>query len=542
MGQPEFKRFEPQSELQRQVLDDYTWLAGAARQVTYLCIFISILASIRVLYYFAREPIDYFVFTLGSVIIEFSRPYLILALVTDERLRASSLYYSIVEFLTLLTCVAGLLVIVGLSYVEAGNTVLILFVVVIMALGAGLQSVVVMSGRYYQPTPELEIVWAPSEGIVQELASPQEEPVRLERADKVEKAEREFLVPGMISYGDFTIFAGPGGQGKTTASVAIAAAVSSGGMLPDGSIATRARAMIIEGEDDIETETVPDLEFAGADLSRIHVAPHLGESEPLSAEILERYAGTLPPKSLVVLSPIRGLFHDNALPYNEVRQRLSDIRNWAKRRDLAVILIMHPVKGKADVLAGSDAYLSRTRMLLMVDQSNPEAKAFRIAKTNIGIVGRKFHYRIEGQEGADSGPKRVVWLPDLNQSGPPSLSLDLTETAPRSIEGPPQRGKVEDDADYAAHVAHAGGGARIYSFPGAAPHASHASHDGGDGLKPLADEWLKEKLKGGPMKFADLSRMASEEGVCAPRTLQDSRARLGVKVRRLPGNASEWSL
>ena len=531
MAQPEFRRYEQQSVLQKQAANSYAWATGVGWRTAWLCVFMCILADLYVFYQVARSPGDYFAFTIMAVIMETARPLLLLALVASDRVRSEA-FAAIALFLLILSCIGAIYVLLGMAYFQLGNLPLILMLFTVMCLGAGLPTVITLASRSYEPSYESDLAWVPGQ-VIDATPVAATEPVRIERADRVAPEKRDWLVQGMIGYGEITILAGPGGCGKTTSGVSIVAAATAGGMLPDGSSVKPARALIVEAEDSIETETIPDLIYSGADLSRVHVTPHLGD-EPVTGEVLEKYAGTLPPHSIVMLSPIRALLQDSGLPYNVVWQRMTDLARWAKRRQIALILIMHPVKGKENVLAGSDAYISRTRMLLMIDKSNPEATAFRIHKSNIGIVGRKFHYRIEGEGGPGSveGAKRVVWLPSLNHEGPPSLSLEDGRADEKRLERSPI------DQEMEMHAVRANGGQRGANVVEFAPHALHAPHASGSRV----DVWLRDQLKDGPKRFSDLMQKAFDEDICARRTLFDSAGRIGVKMKKLRGNQSEWSL
>ena len=186
----------------------------------------------------------------------------------------------------------------------------------------------------------------------------------------------------------------------------LAAAISRGAAWPDGTPAPKGRALVIEGEDPVDTVTVPRLIAAGADLDRVTLVDQ-GE-DMLTAGDLEDAAAGIEDLRLIVLSPIRRLIHDNQATNTEIRRRLEPLIAWARKRRCGLIGIMHPLKGNdrqsADALAGSPAYteLSRSTHLATVDEDDPEPnirlkrRQLMAVKTNIAPEGmRSRHGRLQ---------------------------------------------------------------------------------------------------------------------------------------------------
>jgi hypothetical protein len=98
--------------------------------------------------------------------------------------------------------------------------------------------------------------------------------VILTRASDIPIVPIRWLWPGWLARGKMHILAGALGQGKTTIAMAMAAAVSSGGVWPDGRAAgAPGNVLVWTGEDDPGDTLNPRLAGMGADLTRIRYVP-----------------------------------------------------------------------------------------------------------------------------------------------------------------------------------------------------------------------------------------------------------------------------
>jgi Mrp family chromosome partitioning ATPase len=88
--------------------------------------------------------------------------------------------------------------------------------------------------------------------------------VELECAANIKPEPILWLWENWLALGKLHILAGQPGEGKSTIALKIAAAVSSGGKLPDGINAKRGNVIIWSGEDDASDTLTPRLEAAGA--------------------------------------------------------------------------------------------------------------------------------------------------------------------------------------------------------------------------------------------------------------------------------------
>lgn len=363
-------------------------------------------------------------------------------------------------------------------------------------------------------------------------------PIRVRRASEVEARPIDWMWRHMMAVGELTIIAGFGSAGKTTMCLSLAASVSRGQPWPDGTPTRRGSALIIEGEDDIETVTKPRLIAAGADLDRVHIVDQ--SREMLTPALLDRAAAGIGDLRLVVLSPLRRLIHDNQATNTEIRARLEPLIEWAKARRVGMIGVMHPQKGngrqRADALAGSAAYTELARMvhLAAIDEDDPEpdemlkARMLKVVKTNNAPPGIVYPYRIEGAWAGEIETSRVVWQADgvkARHAGTAARSEGLSRTASK-------------DSDTAAppHPSPA----RSAEAGQASPRAIPA--DGGN-VVPLgtpAERWLANALADGPRAAAELKAIAPKAGVPV-RSLQRGADRLRVERYR-EGGTQMWRL
>lgn len=324
---------------------------------------------------------------------------------------------------------------------------------------------------------------------------------RVVRADKVAPASIRWLWRHMIPEGDLTIIGGFGSAGKTTMCLGLAAAITRGAAWPDGTQAPLGRALVIEGEDPVDTVTVPRLMAAGADLSRVTLVSQ--GDDLLTADHLQEAARGVEDLRLVVLSPIRKLILDNQAANTEVRRRLEPLIEWSRARGVGLIGVMHPVKGntrhRADALAGSPAYteLARAVHVAAIDEADPnpdELTRTRLlvsAKANLAPAGIRHAYRIETAYAGDIETSRVVWLTPGSEAAAPAYA---ESSAP-----PPAR----------------------YSTP--------------------AQAWLAGRLAEGPVQASALEKWAGESNISRA-SLYRAATSLGVIRTPSPSGGKAWQL
>lgn len=132
---------------------------------------------------------------------------------------------------------------------------------------------------------------------------------------EVEPERVDWLWPGRIPKGKLTVLDGDPGLGKSAATVDLAARVSAGLELPDGTLCEAAGAVICSAEDGLADTIRPRLDAAGGDPSRVlslaTVTDGEGLERPLSipqdVPIIEEGIGRVE-AVLVVVDPLMAFF------------------------------------------------------------------------------------------------------------------------------------------------------------------------------------------------------------------------------------------
>ncbi|MCI4567213.1 AAA family ATPase [Lysobacter sp. CFH 32150] len=249
--------------------------------------------------------------------------------------------------------------------------------------------------------------------------------VQLICAADIQPKSIQWLWKGWLARGMLHILAGDGGTGKTTAMLSVAAAITKGGKLPDGSTAPVGNVLIWTGEDDVERVLVPRLAEAGADRRRVFVIRGVDDGEgsrPFdpSADMraLELQAGRIGNVAMVLVDPIvnavTGDSHKNA----EVRRGLQPLVDLGSKLQAAIVGITHFAKNTegrktTDRIIGSVAYTNFSRVALAtVKGRGGECRLVR-CKSNIGPDGDGFSYSIDivqrEYDGESNDVSRIEW-------------------------------------------------------------------------------------------------------------------------------------
>jgi hypothetical protein len=246
-----------------------------------------------------------------------------------------------------------------------------------------------------------------------EVASSVEELATVCLAD-VEREPVEWLWPGYILYGKLTILDGDPGMGKSTLLLDIAARVSAGAPMPNGSICRPGGVLLLTAEDGLGDTVRPRLEAAGADLTRVAAIcadklPSLPESvESIKKKILEIEA------KLVVIDPLSDYFSRNQDPYvdQDCRAALTPLSRVAAETGAAIVLIRHITKsGNGPAIhrgGGSIGMIAVARIGLIVveDPDDEEGRVLAVAKCNLGHLAPSLAFHLES---VDENIGKIIW-------------------------------------------------------------------------------------------------------------------------------------
>ena len=281
-------------------------------------------------------------------------------------------------------------------------------------------------------------------------------------ASDIKAEPTNWIWEGWLARGKLHILAGAGGTGKTTLAIAIVAAITTGGYLPDGASPAIGAVLIWSGEDNREDTLKPRLMANGADSTRVFFVDGVeerGENRPFdpAADMskLVAKAQQISDLRLIILdsivSAVAGDSHKNTV----VRRSLEPLVTLGNKLGCAILGIMHfskGTKGRAPLerVTGSLAFGALARVVMGTAKPAEEGAMGRLvrAKSNIGPDGGGFEYELEQVCVVDGPPavfgQRVVWGDALE--GTARDLLDETETPNSCVEvvQPPNLMLLED--------------------------------------------------------------------------------------------------
>ncbi|WP_175904235.1 bifunctional DNA primase/polymerase [Burkholderia seminalis] len=331
------------------------------------------------------------------------------------------------------------------------------------------------------------------------------------RVADVQARPIEWLWPRVFALGKHSIIAGQPGLGKSQLSIFLAAAVSVGGTLPDGSKCPQGDVVMLTMEDDIADTIRPRLEAAGADLNRVYVLDGVPEKlkngqDGLRAfdltrdvQLLGQLADRLSDLRLIIVDPISAFMgetdsHKNA----DVRAALSMISKLAESRRAALLSISHLNKSSEsnalNRVTGSGAFAAQARAVYIVarDSEDDTLRTMSPAKNNVGDDRMSFFFTVEGVT-LDSGisTSKAVWQ---------------ERTEERSADEALEKKKGRDT----------------------------------DTAVGRAARFIHEQLQGGPKPGKEVQSAAKDMGI-SEKTLRRAREALGVVTKKAEGSKNgEW--
>ena len=249
----------------------------------------------------------------------------------------------------------------------------------------------------------------------------------------------DWLWAPYLPLGKLVILDGDPGLGKSTVMLDLAARITTGNAMPDGSspwhrIGDGAGVVIYSAEDGLGDTVRPRLEAAGADLCRIAAlngSPTIPNDIPvMEAVIVHKQA------RLLILDPLMAMFSSGIHAHvdQEVRQALHPLMLLAERTGCTIVMIRHlnKVQGNAAVYrgGGSIGIIGAVRSGLVVAKSpdDPDnVRVFSHSKASLARQGDSLAYSIEDAHGVG----RVVWKGRSNFSADELVNQDVTEAPER---------------------------------------------------------------------------------------------------------------
>jgi len=225
-----------------------------------------------------------------------------------------------------------------------------------------------------------------------------------------------WLWPDMIPKGVLAIIDGDPGVGKSTICIDLAARISSGGTMPDGTICAPGTALILSGEDNPDTTIVPRLLAAGADLPLVHIVDSETKADGQPGRIVSladdvaslREVITACAAVLVVVDPLVAFLGPKISVNNdqEVRQALSPLKALAEDTGVTIVVVRHLNKkeGMSPIYRGGGSIgvvgAARAALLAGPSPDDPDTSVLAVVKSNLGKGSQAWAYRVVGKHSA----------------------------------------------------------------------------------------------------------------------------------------------
>jgi hypothetical protein len=343
------------------------------------------------------------------------------------------------------------------------------------------------------------------------------------RGDEIEIENLSFVWKNVLARGVHTALAGEGGGGKSQVTYNIAAAITRGGRLPDGSKAPQGNVVILNAEDSTKTMFGPRLLAAGADMKFVYkvqaVAATDGPDTKFSLqndlEKLKAFCEEIGNVVLVIIDPASSYMGGtlDGRQNTQVRAVLDPISKLAEDCDFAVLSVTHFNKGTAvkaiHRVMDSAAFVTAPRAVWAVfshpdngigsDNMFSRKMSFVQLKTNIappGLPGWTYHMEMVTAGKSKSGERveatRIVWDGVGDMTADQIVAAENEKASPRT------------DAAMA---------------------------------------FLRRVLDSGPMLADDVKAQCAAEAICSEHTLLNAKRRLRVVASNNgTGTPWKWSL
>lgn len=194
----------------------------------------------------------------------------------------------------------------------------------------------------------------------------------MEDFDTIEREDVTWLWPQTIPCGMYSLLIGDPGVGKSMFTVDLAARISAGLPLPDGTPTEAGNVLMVFNEDLAGHTVRPRLEAAGANLKRIKRYSIQNGVLSLQTDIEELVNNINRTQAkLLVLDPIVTYGgKTNSWKDDEVRQLLEPVVKMAEKTNCAIVGIMHLNKKEStnalQKATGSGAWVAVARSVLMI--------------------------------------------------------------------------------------------------------------------------------------------------------------------------------
>jgi hypothetical protein len=211
----------------------------------------------------------------------------------------------------------------------------------------------------------------------------------------------EWLWPNYIPLGKTALLAGDPERGKSTVAFDLAARVTCGGEMPDGSDGRLGSVIILSDEDDPSDTIGPRLVAAGVDKTKVKIVKMVKRHDkrrmfsliddlPKLEKLVERIGDV----RLIVIDPVNaylGIGKIDTFRNSDVRSVLAPLRDFAAKHRLTVLMITHTKKRREDGvnpifhILDSIAFSAAPRSVMMIepDVDDKKVMVFAVVKCNL---------------------------------------------------------------------------------------------------------------------------------------------------------------
>jgi putative DNA primase/helicase len=272
--------------------------------------------------------------------------------------------------------------------------------------------------------------------------------------------EQEWIWEGKIPLETISLLAGIGGLGKSTATLDLAATISTGRPFPDGTVASVGDTILFSAEDSDKVIKARLLR-QGADMKRIHKIDGRARGRNVTyfdvsdIELLEQSVAKYPQSRMLIIDPIASYVtgidvHKNA----DVRRVMTPLGKFAEKHKLAVVIIMHLNKNDAsgadNRISGSMAWrdLARCVWFVVPDKRVAEGRLFLPNKQNGAPLGKGFTFDFDGPTLRWGGETDITLQDAMAVVAKTSKTDNAEEWLRQRLRGGKQEAKrVSEDAD-----------------------------------------------------------------------------------------------
>jgi hypothetical protein len=233
----------------------------------------------------------------------------------------------------------------------------------------------------------------------------------------------DWLWAGRIPLGKITVIDGDPGLGKSVLSLDLAARVSTGSAMPDGSPGRRGGVVLLSAEDGLDDTIRPRLDAAGADVHRILALdcvpggadqgkrlPELPYDVPALRAAVQRMGALL-----VIVDPLMAYLGErvNSHRDGDCRRALFPLAELAQITGAAVVVIRHLNKagGNNPIYRGGGSIgiigAARSGLLVARDPDNPDRRILAATKSNLARLPASLAYDLST---APDGALRIGWM------------------------------------------------------------------------------------------------------------------------------------